>query len=142
MQNVNAQSEEDLALQNIQNSYYTHLSTQGYNPSIEKDGDVSFIREGKTYYLTPYSEYTFEISRYVELKEGQDCVQALYLLNDFHFQRANERALLYDGCELVQIQSFSILNKPNDWKGIMETSMDWLNNGVNTFLDLEEKLDN
>ena len=43
MQNVNAQSEEDLALQNIQNSYYTHLSTQGYNPSIEKDGDVSFI---------------------------------------------------------------------------------------------------
>ena len=64
------------------------------------------------------------------------------MLNDFHFQRANERALLYDGCELVQIQSFSILNKPNDWKGIMETSMDWLNNGVNTFLDLEEKLDN
>ncbi len=139
-QNISAQSEEDMIVEALQNTYFTHLSMEGYNPKIEDDGDVSFKKEGDTYYITPYDEYSFEISRYVEISDPLPCSQVYQLINDFHFSRANERALVYDGCTLIQIQSFSMLNKKNDWKGILDGSMLWLNNGVDTFLKMHGDL--
>tara|TARA_B100000902_G_scaffold386895_1_gene430133 strand:- start:2021 stop:2488 length:468 start_codon:yes stop_codon:yes gene_type:complete len=139
-QNINAQTEEELILEGLQNSYFTYLSMEGYNAKIEEDGDISFKQEGKTYYITPYDEYTFEVSRYVELSDGDACSKIYQMINDFHFTRANERALAYEGCDLIQIQSFSMLNEKNDWKGILNGSMLWLDNGVEGFLELYNEL--
>ena len=141
-QNLNAQSPQDedaLMLERLQNAYYTYLSNEGYIVKLEEDGEVSFKKEGKTYYITPYDEYTFEVSRWLELDEDVKCSEVFQMVNDFHFVRANERALVFDPCSTIQIQSFSMLNEKNDWKGIFDSSTTWLNNAVEDFWELYDE---
>lgn len=42
---------DDLTKEQLQSLYTEYLTAEGYRPEIDSDGDVSFKREGRTYFI-------------------------------------------------------------------------------------------
>ena len=140
-----AQTEEDEEMmKEMIDNYVYHLKSEGYKPEVDKDGDIEFKKEGRTYFIELYDEDFFIISTWLQLDEDQDCSKDMMsLLNDFHFSRANERAFLYKDegiCDLIEIQSSSHLVRSLDWEKLLDTKIIWLTNSVDTFWDLYSEL--
>ena len=134
--NAYAQTDAEKELDKITQNYISYLESEGFRPEIDTDGDIEFKSQGTTFFIKTYDTNVLMVSTFLSLEEGQKCSKNLFkMFNDFHFQRAGDRVRLYD-CDLVEIQSTSLLVNPNDWEDIIETTLLWLENSTTTFSDL------
>ena len=138
-QTIDKDNKDDLNY--ILNKYVKYLKNEGYNPEID-DNEVKFKKEGDTYWIDAVDEKIFKVSRYLALDDDQECSKSLYkILNDFHWDRINERVRLYDDCKTVEVTSVNHIGGVNDWKYVLERSTTWLDYAVESFWEFYEELD-
>lgn len=78
--------QEDWTKEQLQAIYMRHLSQEGYVPSIDKDGDVQFKSEGRTYFIP--------------VKETDPGFFAVYLINIYEVTPENKLQVL-EACNKI-----------------------------------------
>ncbi len=136
-QKLYSQTDDDKVLKDLSNNYIDYLESEGFRPSIDGFGDVSFKFEGSTFWVIPYYPDFFSLSRFLSLNDNQECTEGLMnMINDFNFDRVTDIARVYEDCKTIEIRSTSHLRSKNDWEYIFEPSLIWLNNSS---IDFSEK---
>ena len=116
--------------------YIKFLEEEGYRPSIDEDGDVFFKIEGNTYYIKARYPDFFQMSRFLNV-EDEGCSDRLrVMLNSFHFNRIDAKAMINRSCKQIEVRVSSILAKPSDWEIIFEESRKSLKFAVKEFWEM------
>lgn len=79
--------------------YLEFVKGEGFVPSIDKDGDITFKVEGKSHYLEVYGEefpQYFAIFRVVGFPEDEDRDKAREVVNTVNSRIRSVKAVLYD----------------------------------------------
>lgn len=118
--------------------YMDYLTAEGYRPSIDKDGDVVFKSEGRTYYIevdekdTEYFRLVFP--NFWEIESEEELARVLYAAN--HATMATKVAKVYvraDGKDTIAaIEMF--VSPPENFKPIFHRAMSALRASVNDFV--------
>ena len=126
-----------------QKRYLDFLKSEGYTPSVSESGNISFKKEGDTYWIDNNSdEKFFKIIRYLTNKD-QGCsnlIKKLVQNANYEYKSLTVR-LLGDDCGFIEFKSSSLLPRPDDFKMIFNRSMDIVGYGVEWLKD-EYKGDN
>ena len=118
----------------FQKMYMAYLSKQGYDPSVDEDGDIFFKIQGYSYYIL------------VNEKDPQ-MFEVMYMINvrDIPLQKSLEAAnyasrnsdaasvfILKDGKTAV-ISVITLLLKPADWQKFFPRIIDLINDAEKNF---------
>ena len=126
-----------------QKRYLDFLKSEGYTPSVSESGNISFKKQGDTYWIDNNSdEKFFKVTRYLTNK-NQGCsnqVKKLVQNANYEYKSLTVRTL-GDDCGFIEFKSSSLLARPDDFKMIFNRSMDIVGYGVEWLKD-EYKGDN
>jgi hypothetical protein len=127
----NSNNLEEIEKREMRASYMNYLTSEGYSPSIDDDLDIKFKFEGNTYYIFVKSKMSFILVRVLSNSNG--CNDVTYkTINKVNSRFRNISAYLSDSCNIVYYKSVSWLNNEDDYKGILEISLNIINNAVNS----------
>ncbi len=123
--------------EDFQNFYVEYLAGEGYRPEIDSDGDVSFKREGLTYYIivTESDAEFFEMAlpniHHVEDESDRaDC----YVAADYSNAKSKvSKVYLVADDVWVTVELF--IASPDDFKDVFQRSVSALLNGANNFIE-------
>ncbi len=116
--------------------YIKFLEKEGYRPSIDEDKDVYFKIEGSTYYIKARYPDFFQMSRFLNV-EDEGCSDRLrVMLNSFHFNRIDAKAMINRGCTQIEVRVSSMLVNPSDWEIIFQESTKSLKFAVKEFWEM------
>jgi hypothetical protein len=122
----------------FQRMYMAYLNKQGYNPSVDEDGDILFKVEGFTHYIIVDEKepQLFVLLRVVNIEKypAQKSLEAANYAN-----RVSDGGIVYiskDGRSVV-VSLVTIVIKPADWQKVFAKAMDLLTDiEVNFFSQL------
>lgn len=130
--------------QEITQMYMRYLTQEGYNPSVDADGDVRFKAEGFTYYIIvdEKDERFFRLlfPNFWSIESGEELARALVAAN--HATMATKVAKVYvrnDGKDTsASIEMF--LDPPEQFSKTFPRCMSALRTAVNTFVEKMREL--
>ena len=123
--------------EDFQNFYMEYLTAEGYRPEVDSDGDVSFKREGLTYYII--------------VNEGDAEFFELALPNIHHIESDTDRVDVYAAADYsnakskvskvymvnddVWVTAELFVASPGDFKAVFDRVMAAVLNGANNFIE-------
>jgi hypothetical protein len=120
----------------LQKMYIDFLKEEGYQPSVDDDGDVVFKSEGKTLFINVLEDdpaYFRLVLANIWPIESENERGQVYIATDFSNAKAKvTKSYVVRDNVWVGIELF--LPKPEDFKGVFKRSMSALNNGVAQFV--------
>jgi len=134
---IHAQEEREFTKADLQDLYVSFLKREGYNPSIDDDGDVAFKSEGKNYFIS-IDEKDPQFFRLV--------FPAFWKIEDESERKAVSQAALHSStvtkCAKVFVVKDNVwasielfLAKPSDFEPIFSRSLSALRAGVKNFAE-------
>lgn len=125
-----------MSAKDLQKMYMDFLSDEGYRPEVDKDGDVQFKAEGKTFFIDVDAEdltyFRVALPNIWPIESEQERLQC-YVAADFSNAQAKvAKTYLVQDNIWVGIEVF--VAEPQDFKKIFARSMSALGNGVNQFV--------
>lgn len=95
----------------LRSDIVSFLRREGYSPEIDSDGDISFKKEGESYYITvsatDIDPYYVTINKIYSLTDADDALKLAYLSNKV----ANYKAVkleVYKKSFIVSIEMFMV----------------------------------
>jgi hypothetical protein len=109
----------------LQEMYVAWLRTEGYNPSVDSDGDVNFTAQGQKFYIDVMAEdlQSFRIVLSDFLSMGQDRLKALEAAAS---EIATTKAISFNltSNNRLAINSFIFIARPEDFKTHLKRMVD------------------
>ena len=126
-----------------QKRYLDFLKSEGYTPSVSESGNISFKKQGDTYWNDNNSdENFFKVTRYLTNKDIGCSNQVKKLVQNANYEyKSLTVRTLGDDCGFIEFKSSRLLARPNDFKMIFNRSLDIVGYGVEWLKD-EYKGDN
>jgi hypothetical protein len=134
---AHAQESSLTTKEEFQKFYTDYLTGEGYRPEVDSDGDVSFKKEGLTYYVivTETDAEFFELAlpniHHIEDEDGR--VAALAAADYSNAKSKVSKVYLVNDDVWVTVELF--IASPDDYKDVFERSMAALLNGANNFIE-------
>lgn len=123
--------------EDFQKFYSDYLSSEGYKPEVDTDGDVSFKREGLTYYIivTETDSEFFEMALpNIHHIEDETDRTAAYIAADYSNAKSKVSKVYMVGDDVwVTVELF--IASPDAFKDVFERAMSALLNGANNFIE-------
>ncbi len=134
---ANAQISNPTTRAEYQQFYVDYLTGEGYRPEVDSDGDVSFKREGLTYYIivTESDAEFFEMAlpNIHSVESESDRVEC-YVAADYSNAKSKVSKVYMVGDDVwVTVELF--IASPSDFKSIFQRSVSALLNGANNFIE-------
>lgn len=121
---------------NIQQMYIDFLRNDGYKPEVDKDGDIVFRRNGKSYIIMidPRDPQFFRLAlpNVWEIENSNERATAYLAANESNHKSKVSKVVVTASNVWVNIEIF--VARPEDFKGIFERALDALDNGLNNFV--------
>jgi hypothetical protein len=116
--NFNAISQDkEQEIKELQFDYLSFLKSEGYVGSISDDGDIKFKFEGNPYYIWPSTNNYFSLSYYLKNEEEGCSNKAKAVVKASNMAlKATSVTLLGENCNLIQINTETLLVNPDDYK--------------------------
>jgi hypothetical protein len=134
---AHAQSANPTTKAEYQQFYMDYLTGEGYKPEVDTDGDISFKREGLTYYIivTETDAEFFEMAlpniHRVADEAGR---QKAFAAADASNAKSKVSKVYMVGDDVwVTVELF--IASPGDFKNVFQRSMSALLNGANNFIE-------
>lgn len=129
-------SAAQMSAKDLQKMYVDFLAEEGYRPEVDKDGDVQFKAEGKTFFIDVDADdpnyFRLALPNIWPIESEQERTQC-YVAADFsNAQSKVAKTYLMQDNIWVGIEVF--VAEPQDFKRIFARSMSALGNGVNQFV--------
>ena len=121
----------------LQNDIVTYLRGEGFSPSIDKDGDIVFKKEGKSYFVEIDSRDTSPF--YLVLKRGTYDEDGL---NKQKAMRAANKAQAFKGIKVnvydisVYIEAQMFLQDAEHFKSVFYKMMSLIGYAMSEFIDV------
>jgi len=130
-----SQTEADV-VKRLQDKYVQFLKEEGFVPSIDSDGDVSFKYEGDTYYIKPHGNQPlyFRITKYLNHEDGCS-TKIREAVNHAASARMSVSAYISDDCTQVSITSGNYIANEDDFKYIFYSALKATKHAVQDLLD-------
>lgn len=138
-------SAEELTEKELQKLYTNYLIEQGYRPQIDGDGDVTFKKEGKTYFLgIDEGDQNYFMMVYPNFWEIEDPAERRRAMIAADTANARSKvAKVYTMHDNVWASVELFIDKPEDFQPIFDRSMSALENIVENFVSkMREMNDN
>ncbi len=118
--------------------YSEFLVEQGYRPSIDEDGDVTFKYEGGHYYLSVSEDddlfFQLVYARFWNLEDEDERLRGINAANEINMRFKVVKVYIRNDDTSATIECF--MHHPNDFKGYFERSLRALQRAVFEFRDL------
>jgi len=100
----------------LQDMYVTYLRTQGYNPSVDSDGDVNFTAQGQSFYIEVLERepQSFRIVLSSTLDPGSNRLRALEAASAATRTNRVVRVFL-TGSGRIGIDTYIFIARPEDF---------------------------
>lgn len=120
-----------------QKRYLDFLKSEGFTPSVSESGNISFKKEGETYWIDRNSdENFFRITSYLTNKNEGCSNKVKKIIEDANYQyKTLTVRLLGDDCGIIEFKSSSLLARPEDFKIIFNRSVNILGYGTEWLKD-------
>lgn len=129
-------SQQTMSKDDLQYLYTEYLTEEGYKPEIDSDGDVSFKREGRTYFIgvdEDDPEYFRVVLANIWPIESEGERRLVVLAADESNNRSKV-SKVYTVKDNVWVSIELFVAQPEDFKGVFRRSMSALDNGVSNFV--------
>lgn len=127
---------KELSDKDLQKMYMDYLTTEGYRPEVDSDGDVQFKEEGKTYFIDVSAddqEYFRVVLANIWPIESEE--ERLRVLQACDYANATAKVCkAYTVRDNVWVGIEVFVAKPEDFKGIFKRSMSALRNGTTLYV--------
>ncbi|HOZ41042.1 MAG TPA: hypothetical protein PLL25_09575 [Flavobacteriales bacterium] len=131
-----AQKGEGPSKKDLQKTYLEHLNGEGFRPVLDKDGDVEFKYEGKTYFLsvTPDDPVFFRLilPNIWPIESEPERTQVHIAV--YHVNAEAKVAKAYIAQEDVWLAIECFLPEAGDFKAIFPRSLEALDGAVDLFV--------
>ena len=103
----------------LQDTYVAYLKSQGYNPSVDSDGDVNFTAKGQRFYISvrenDLQSFQLVLSNFLDIGNVSNRLKALETASAV--TRTTPVVRLYiTSSGKIAIDSYIFLAKPDDFK--------------------------
>lgn len=102
----------------LQNIYVNYLKTQGYNPSVDSDGDVNFTALGHNFYINVMENdlqaFHLVLTNFLDIGNQSNRLKALNAASAVTRTRPAARLYLTSSGKIA-IDSYIFLAKPEDF---------------------------
>jgi len=120
----------------FQKFYMDYLTAEGYRPEVDSDGDVSFKREGLTYYIivteTDSEFFEMALPNIHSIVDESDRTKA-YIAADYSNAKSKvSKVYMVNDDVWVTVELF--IATPEDFKGVFQRSLAALLNGATNFI--------
>jgi len=130
-----ADAEAAVSKQYLQNMYVQFLTSEGYVPEIDKDGDVRFKVEGLIYFIHVFEDdpehFRLVLANIWKIESEYEKQQAMAAANFANTRSKAAKVTVVNDDVWVSIEQF--VAKPEDFKGIFRRILSALQNGMRTF---------
>ncbi len=121
----------------LQKMYINFLKGEGYETSIDDDGDVNFEADGRTYFIE-VNEDDLEFFRLVlpniwPIESELERIQVMEACNKANFKVKTAKAYATDDNVWIAVEVF--LEKPDDFEAIFERSLGVIDYCVDIFVE-------
>ncbi|MFO7638225.1 MAG: hypothetical protein R6X14_02820 [bacterium] len=122
----------------LQDMYMKYLAAEGYQPSIDSDGDVQFKSEGMTCFIMVQEQasdpHFFQIllPNFWDIESEQERQQVLAAADATNAK--SKVAKVHTVGDWVCISAELFVNEPEDFKGVFDRAMRSLSNGLQNFV--------
>lgn len=134
---AHAQSSSLTTKEEFQKFYTDYLTAEGYRPEVDSDGDVSFKREGLTYYIivteTDAEFFEMALPNIHSIVDEPDRTKA-YIAADYSNAKSKvSKVYMVNDDVWVTVELF--IATPDDFKNVFQRAMSALLNGANNFIE-------
>ncbi len=130
---VSAQNEDETS-KKLQNEYMQFLKVEGFMPSVDEDGDVSFKKEGNTYYLRPTNDNLyFKLSRWLSNEEKIQDVKIHKAMNATVAEYKAVRVYATASYSGIWVEVACYLSEEDDFKTIFYRALSVVEDAVPFF---------
>ena len=134
---LQGQETKELSEQQLQELYMTYLKSEGYQPSIDGDGDVKFKVEGKSYYIiVSEKDLQFFQIMYPAFWKVEDLAERQKVLLAAHHATSSTKCakvIMVKDHAWATVEIF--VESPEDFKKVFARSMSALRAGVDNFVE-------
>jgi hypothetical protein len=131
-----AQKGEAPSKKDLQKSYMDYLGNEGYRPELDKDGDVQFKHEGKTYFLSvsPDDAVFFRLILPNIWPIESELERTQVHIGVDHVNAEAKVAKAYIAQEDVWLAIECFMPEADDFKAIFPRSLEALDGAINLFV--------
>jgi hypothetical protein len=119
-------------------AYSDFLLEQGYRPSVDEDGDVTFKYEGGFYYLSVSEDddlfFQLVYARFWNLEDEDERLRGINAANEINMRFKVVKVYIRNDDTSATIECF--MHHPNDFQSYFERSLRALQRAVYEFRDL------
>ena len=103
----------------LQDMYITYLRTEGYNPSVDSDGDVNFSAQGQRFYIdvmeNDLQSFRIVLTSFLDIGGSSKRLKALEEAS--YITRTTKVArLFFTESDRIAIDAFIFIANPEDFK--------------------------
>jgi len=124
--NINAQ----MSKQQLQDMYVSYLKVQGYQPSIDSDGDVQFKAEGGTFFIIvdtrDLQSFRILYPNFWEIESQEEKAQVIKVVNYINRTTKVVKVYLNSREDDVSMDANIFIEKPEDFKKFFPRMIDLL----------------
>lgn len=103
----------------LQEMYVSYLRSEGYQPSVDSDGDVNFTSQGQRFYIdvmeNDLQSFRLVLTNFIEIENASNRLKALETASQITNTTRVVRIFLTSSGKIA-IDSFIFLAKPDDFK--------------------------
>ena len=127
---------DEATKKSLQEMYTSFLKAEGYIGKIDKDGDVTFKREGKNYFIRVNDDdskfFRLVFPAFWKIEDPAENLRALAAAEESNRKSKVSKVFLVNGNTWASIELF--VDKPEDFKKIFSRSLSALQNGVANYV--------
>jgi len=119
-----------MSKQDLQNMYLSYLKDQGYQASIDPDGDVEFKSEGRTFYIIvdakDLKSFRILYPNFWEIESDDEKAQVIKVANYINRTTKVAKVYLNSREDDVSMDANIFIDKPEDFKTFFPRMLDLL----------------
>jgi hypothetical protein len=99
--------------------YVSHLRTEGYNPSVDSDGDVNFSAQGYNFYINvmdnDLQSFHLVLTNFLDIGSASNKLKA-YEAASYATRTTRVVRVYMTSSDKIAIDAFIFIGKPDDFK--------------------------
>ncbi len=131
--------------QQLTKMYTDYLTSEGYQPTLDKDGDVRFKAEGFTYYIIIDDEderyFRLLFPNFWSIDDGDELARALISANYATMRTKVAKVYVHEDGKNTSASIEMFLDPPDQFAKTFPRCMSALRTSVNTFVERMKELE-